>query len=209
MSFWLFSWSHSPSKTVEVTTFSVHPCHPLPSSDNTTPLNSEYLDWTIPVFKFSNLPAELKGYSDGTLSGTPLNAGSYPVRVSFTTANCNSYQDIVVRIASSISSTEQFNRSAGVMSSDKFIVVNNQQRSFTYKSGDQVNLALQAAQGASPYTWSYMNLPTGLVGSNDGKVTGSLSDSGYYSFSASANDAKGQTADCYYTFNIQPQNASW
>lgn len=53
-----------------------------------------------------------------------------------------------------------------------------------------------------------MNLPSGLVGSKDGKISGILNDVGYYSFSASANDADGRTADCYYTFNIQPQGAA-
>lgn len=160
-----------------------------------------------PVFKFSDLPEELKGYPDGTLAGTPLKAGSYPVRVFFTTPRCDSYRDIVVRVAHSVSSTEEFNRAAGVMASEKFIIVNNQQRSFTYKAGEKVNLSLQAVKGVSPYTWSFMNLPAGLVGTKDGKVTGVLGEVGYYSFSASANDADGRSADCYYTFNVQPEGA--
>lgn len=93
------------------------------------------------------------------------------------------------------------------MASEKFIIVNNQQRSFTYKAGEKVNLSLQAVKGVSPYTWSFMNLPAGLVGTKDGKVTGVLGEVGYYSFSASANDADGRSADCYYTFNVQPEGA--
>jgi len=94
------------------------------------------------------------------------------------------------------------------MASERFIIVNNEQRSFTYQAGEKVNLALQAVKGVSPYTWSFMNLPAGLVGTKDGKVSGVLNDAGYYSFSASANDAEGSSADCYYTFNIQPQGTA-
>ena len=160
-----------------------------------------------PLFKFVDLPKWFKGYKDGTIAGTPKKAGSYPVRVYFTTPGCDNYRDIVVRVAPSVSSTEEFNRAAGVMASERFIVVNSAKRSFTYKSGEKINIELQAAQGKAPYTWNYLNLPSGLVGTKDGKVQGFFSEVGYYSFSASANDAAGSTADCFYTFNIQPENA--
>lgn len=157
-----------------------------------------------PVFKFSELPPWLKGYKDGTLAGTPTVAGSFPVRVFFSAPGCDSSRDIVVRVAHSVSSTEEFNRAAGVMASERFIVVNSQQRSFTYTVGSSINLGLEASHGKAPYTWNFLNLPAGLKGDKDGKVTGNFNAEGYYSFSASANDAEGNTADCYYTFNIQP-----
>ena len=93
------------------------------------------------------------------------------------------------------------------MASERFIVVNNEKRTFTYKAGAKVNLELQASKGKAPYAWTYLNLPSGLVGTKEGKVYGAFEEVGYYSFSASANDAEGNTADCYYTFNIQPENA--
>ena len=65
-----------------------------------------------PIFKFSNLPAWFEGHIDGTLAGTPKKAGSYPVRVFFTTSGCDQYRDIVVRVAHSVSSTEGYNRAA-------------------------------------------------------------------------------------------------
>ena len=160
-----------------------------------------------PIFKFSNLPAWFKGHSDGTLSGTPKKAGSYPVRVFFTTSGCDQYRDIVVRVAQSVSSTQGYNRAAGVMGVERFIVVNSQKRTFTYKVGDQISLGLEASQGIAPYAWNYVNLPNGLVGTKEGKVSGLFEETGYYSFSASANDAEGNVADGYYTFNIQPTSS--
>jgi len=67
-----------------------------------------------------------------------------------------------------------------------------------------VNVALQAAKGKSPYTWSFVNLPSGLVADKSGKISGTIQNEGYYSFNAICNDADGQSADAYYTFNIQP-----
>ena len=128
------------------------------------------------------------------------------MRVYFTTPGCSEYRDIVVRVAHSVSSTEGYNRAAGIMAAERFIVVNNEKRTFTYKVGEKINLSLEAAQGQAPYAWTYLNLPAGLVGTKDGKITGVLDATGYYSFSASANDAEGNSADCYYTFNVQPTN---
>jgi hypothetical protein len=102
-----------------------------------------------------------------------------------------------------VSSVFGVDKSSGVLAVDRFIVV-NQSSSLVYKAGNKVNLALQAANGKSPYTWSYVNLPAGLVGDKSGKITGVVQNEGYYSFNAVCNDATGQSADVYYTFNVQP-----
>jgi hypothetical protein len=76
--------------------------------------------------------------------------------------------------------------------------------SLVYKVGNKVNVNLQAANGKTPYTWSFVNLPSGLAGDINGKITGTLQNEGYYSFNAICNDVTGQSADVYYTLNIQP-----
>jgi hypothetical protein len=68
-----------------------------------------------------------------------------------------------------------------------------------------VNLNLQAQNGNPPYTWNYLNLPSQLSGDNSGNIKGSFDQEGYYSFSASAADSKGNAVDSYYTLNIQPK----
>ena len=50
------------------------------------------------------------------------------------------------------------------MANERFIVVNNEKRTFTYKTGDKINLDLKASKGKAPYAWTYLNLPSGLVG---------------------------------------------
>jgi hypothetical protein len=63
---------------------------------------------------------------------------------------------------------------------------------------------LQAINGKEPYTWNYINLPYKLSGNESGIVYGSIDQEGYYTFSASASDSLGATADSYFTLNIQP-----
>ena len=92
-----------------------------------------------------------------------------------------------------------------MIADNQFIFV-NPSSSFVYKAGAQINLALQANNGKAPLTWSYVNLPTGLNGdSKTGKISGSISQDGYYSFNAVCSDAAGDSTDSYYTFNVQPQ----
>jgi len=109
----------------------------------------------------------------------------------------------VIRVAGSVSSTLGIDKASGIQAVDRFIVV-NQSSSLVYKVGNKVNLALQAANGKSPYTWSFVNLPSGLAGDKTGKISGIIQNEGYYSFNAICNDATGESADVYYTFNIQP-----
>ncbi len=109
----------------------------------------------------------------------------------------------MIRVAGSVSSVYGTDKSGGLLAVNRFIVV-NQSSSLVYKVGNKVNLNLQAANGKAPYTWSFVNLPSGLAGDKIGKITGTIQNEGYYSFNAICNDATGQSADVYYTFNVQP-----
>jgi hypothetical protein len=84
-----------------------------------------------------------------------------------------------------------------------FLVIQNAIESWIYRSGQSVSIQL-SANGTAPITWNYENLPKGLSGDNSGKIIGSCSDSGLYSFSVSAGDSKGLKAVSYYTLNVQP-----
>lgn len=141
-----------------------------------------------PEFSFNNLPACFKGTSDGVVSGIPDIIGSYSVVVSYKAKGVSAKTNIVFRIAASISSTFATPTFAGVTSVEQFIVV-SPNSTFTYKVGSNINLALSAKNGKSPYTWTFDKLPSGLNGDKNGKLIGSFSQQGYYSFSASACDS--------------------
>ncbi len=73
-----------------------------------------------------------------------------------------------------------------------------------YRSGEKISIQLSSNNGVAPITWNYKNLPVGLHGDNNGLVSGTVSQDGSYSFSASCGDAKGKTAQSFYTLNVQP-----
>lgn len=156
-----------------------------------------------PVFKFVGLPSCFKGSPDGTLEGTPDKAGSFVITVHYTAPGCDAANQVVIRVANSVASTTGVNSAAGVQANAQFIVV-NVNSSLVYRAGQNINLNLGADHGKAPYTWSFSNLPSGLVGDKSGKISGALSQNGYYSFNAVANDCDGQSADAYYTLNVQP-----
>jgi len=157
----------------------------------------------FPSFKFSGLPKCFVGTSDGAIEGNPDKAGSYAVTITFTDGGKSYSRQIVVRIASSVSSTEGTNE-AGVLSQNQFIIV-SPSNNYVYQAGDQINLKLAANNGVSPYTWSYINLPSELRGDKDGVLNGVFNREGYYSFSASCSDSNGKAVDSYFTFNVQPK----
>lgn len=157
-----------------------------------------------PIFSFENLPKCFTGYEDGTIEGTADKAGSYAVKVNFRSGKHSGCRDIVIRVARSVSSTQEVSTKGGVQAINKFIVV-SPKSSLTYSVGDSINLSLEASNGKNPYTWNFLNLPAGLKADSNGNIVGSFEQEGYYSFSASACDESGETADSYFTFNIQPK----
>jgi len=157
-----------------------------------------------PLFSWENVPSCLKGSPDGTLEGTPDKIGSFAARINFKSKRDSGSRDIVVRVAPSVSSTENINTEAGVTAVNQFIVLSASNNSFVYTVGKKVSLNLQAKEGKAPYTWTYNSLPAQLVGGIDGIISGLFDQEGYYSFSASACDSLGAIADSYFTINVQP-----
>ena len=76
--------------------------------------------------------------------------------------------------------------------------------SWVYRVNDQVSINLGSQGGKTPITWTYRNLPSGLLGDASGKIYGSVKEAGLYSFSANCGDSVGQRASSYYTLNVQP-----
>lgn len=111
-----------------------------------------------------------------------------------------------IRIAASVSHVEKTPTRAGVTAVNDFIVVNPRE-SLTYIVGDKINLGLKTEHGKNPLKWNFLNLPAELIGQEDGVIRGIFEKEGYYSFSATANDAEGHFADCYFTLNVQPKES--
>jgi hypothetical protein len=154
---------------------------------------------TGPTYTFDNLPNFFSGSADGVISGTPNITGTFKIGVSYTDGTTSGSNKVVISVIGSPNTDASAKQSAQVT----YLVIQNAINSWIYRSGDFVSIQL-SANGTAPITWNYQNLPKGLSGDNNGKVCGTISDSGLYSFSAAAGDSKGLKAESYYTLNVQP-----
>jgi hypothetical protein len=152
-----------------------------------------------PTFTWNNLPNFLSGTTDGVLSGTPNITGTFKISISYTDGVTTASSKIVISVTGSPNTDASAKQSADVT----YLVIQNAIESWIYRSSQSISIQL-SANGTAPITWNYENLPKGLTGDNSGKISGSCSDSGLYSFSVSAGDSKGLKAASYYTLNIQP-----
>jgi hypothetical protein len=142
-----------------------------------------------PNFTFDNLPNFFAGSEDGDISGTPNVTGTFRFTVSYTDGVTSGSSKVVISVTASPNDASSAQQSAAVT----FLVIQSAIQSWIYRSGQVISIQL-SSNGTAPITWNYQNLPKGLTGDNNGKVTGSLTTSGLYSWSASAGDAKGLKA---------------
>src|ERR1700693_4236569 len=140
----------------------------------------------------SGLPAWLSLTSAGPLSGTtPLgSAGSYNFTITV--------QDGTSRFTG-VSFTLQVNPGPPVITTSSPLP--------RAKEGTQVNFALQASGGVSPYTWTATGLPAFLSLSTAGLLSGTPpagGSAGSYSFSITVTDAAGNRASGAFSLSIDP-----
>jgi hypothetical protein len=153
-----------------------------------------------PTFTFDNLPDFLTGKADGSVSGTPTITGTFKITVTYTDGNTTQSVKVVVSVANGPNTPASQAQSQAVVN----LIVQTVASSWIYRVGSKISIQLNSANGVAPITWNYKNLPSGLSGDNSGLVQGSVHDNGLYTFSASVGDSKGQTAEAYYTLNVQP-----
>jgi subtilisin-like proprotein convertase family protein len=129
------------------------------------------------------LPAGLSFSPTGLLSGTPAQAGSFPITVSVIDAqDCLSQRAYTLSIGNLAITTQTLP---------------------TGKLNQPYTQNLQAAGGTSPYVWSLLSgaLPPGLVLSNAGSVFGTPTQHGTFNFTARVTDA--QSVQVQKAFSLQ------
>ncbi|MDQ3014078.1 MAG: Ig domain-containing protein, partial [Acidobacteriota bacterium] len=144
------------------------------------------------------LPAGLTLTSGGVLSGTPTQAGNFPIIITATDANqcmgSRSYT-LVVNTCPQISIEPQTLPNA--------------------VSGSAYNQALTAIGGTAPYTFTRTgSLPAGITLSSAGVLSGTPTQTGSFSFTVTATDANNCTGVRPYTltsglgcvFDLTPQS---
>ncbi len=152
-----------------------------------------------PTFTYDNLPGFFKGSADGSVSGTPNATGTFKFTISYTDGTNSGSSKLVFNVAASPNTDASAKQSQDVT----FLVIQAAINSWIFRSGESISIQL-SSNGTAPITWNYQNLPNGLSGDNNGKISGALAESGLYSFSANAGDCNGLRATSYYTLNVQP-----
>jgi hypothetical protein len=147
--------------------------------------------WTVA----SGLPAGLSLSATGTISGTPMTAGSYNVTVKVTDAAAYQATAVVAIVIAA----------AGCQTCGGLGISTASVPGGTVGSAYSATLA--ASGGTSPYTWSISagQLPPGLsLASTTGVISGSPSSAGSYSFTAMVTDSASShnTASQAYTLTI-------
>lgn len=151
-------------------------------------------------FSFSNLPAFLSGSASGVVSGTPDITGTFRFTVSYTDGENSGEEEQFLSVTASPNTARSAKQNKEVVE----LIVTTALNSWIYRVNDKISFQLGYKGGKAPVVWNYRGLPKGLYGDSNGKVRGTVSESGLYSFSATCGDAVGQKASSYYTLNIQP-----
>lgn len=84
-------------------------------------------------------------------------------------------------------------------------------QSWNATKGEQNFFQFEANGGAAPYTWEIMDgeLPTGLVLSKDGKLSGKASQEGTYRFTVKVTDAQGDWNKKDLELDAHPYRSKW
>ena len=151
-------------------------------------------------FTFDNLPSFLKGSKNGIVSGTPTITGTFRFTVKFADGGESGSEEAILSVSSSPNTAASKEQNKDVVE----LIVTTALNSWIYRVNDQINVQLSSEGGKAPITWTYRNLPEGLLGDATGKIYGTVKEAGLYSFSANCGDSIGQKASSYYTLNVQP-----
>jgi hypothetical protein len=130
----------------------------------------EVTDATEFTVSAGELPAGLTLAEDGTLEGTPQASGPYDVT-----------------IAASNGDVERTKRFTGAVLAPKVVWVTSQVGPFTV--GDEVDVQLEATHAESYVLWG--TLPAGLTLEPSGRVHGTVTESGSFSYTVEARNANG------------------
>ena len=137
------------------------------------------------------LPTGLS-FSNGTLSGTPVQPGSYPVTVTATDTGSTG-----VGAPFSIAQNYTIDVPAPVIVVDPATLP-------APTAGAAYSETLTASGGVAPYGFAITagSLPNGLVLSAGGTLSGTATEVGTFNFTVTATDANGQVGSRAYTFTV-------
>jgi uncharacterized protein (TIGR03437 family) len=142
-----------------------------------------------------SLPAGVAFTQAGVLTGSASREGTYNFRVTLTDTSPENQISV---------SRDYSLRVVGLLTvlTDALLP--------TAQQGQVYSTQLRVAGGAEPIAWRLASgaLPRGLALSANGSITGTPSDAGAFTFTATATDANGVTASRTFLLNVAPTNVT-
>lgn len=141
-----------------------------------------------------SLPVGISLNANGTLSGTPTSAGTFPISIS-------------VRDSYGIAMSESLSLVVNTNTNPISITTTN----IPIGTANASYVAyLSASGGTSPYTWMLVSgaLPNNLTLSSNGTIQGTPSTAGTYAFSVRATDAVNNTSERSFLLTVQTSSGS-
>jgi large repetitive protein len=136
------------------------------------------------TFSATGMPPGTTLSASGAATGTPNTAGTFSAAVTVTDGSGNhSSQSFSITIAPAPLTVTTPSLPDGLLQTAYAAVLN-------------------ANGGTQPYTWSVTGLPSGVIPSSDGSLSGKPTVSGTFSVTATVTDAKGTTANKTYSLLI-------
>src|SRR5438876_4245512 len=151
----------------------------LSASGGTSPYS-----WSV---SSGTLPTGLSLSSSGTLSGTPTVAGAFP---------------FTVTVKDAVSGSASASLSINVVGLPPLQITSSQLPGGTV--GSAYSATLSASGGTSPYSWSVSSgtLPTGLILSSSGTLSGTPTVAGAFPFTVAVKDAASASASASLSINV-------
>ena len=151
----------------------------LTASGGTSPYS-----WSV---SSGTLPTGLSLSSSGTLSGTPTVAGAFP---------------FTVTVKDAVSGSASASLSINVVGLPPLQITSSQLPGGTV--GSAYSATLSASGGTSPYSWSVSSgtLPTGLILSSSGTLSGTPTVAGAFPFTVAVKDAASASASASLSINV-------
>ena len=155
-----------------------------------------------PVFSFEGLPKSLTGTSDGLVSGITTDAGSISIIIKYKSGEQSGQSQVILKVQPDYRNTNSI-----ISATNTAIgLVIEYTGNLIFRVGESIRIPFIVKTSAGSLVWVYKGLPSGIKGiSNDGLITGTISDAGYYNLQVECADQEGKSGQAFITINVQPK----
>jgi hypothetical protein len=143
------------------------------------------------------------GGKDGSISGTPLQAQTLPITISYSQGDQSGSSQVILSIFGNY-----VNAVTPQVVPTKIGLVIQYPSNLVFVVDQTFKVPFTANGGAGSLVWAFHGLPAGINGDvNHGYIQGAIAAAGYYNVQADCADVNGNSAQAYITLNVQPKTS--